>query len=232
MLSTASSWAWRPDAPAANLRLPSQQRNVHAVRRKHRPRRTHRRLGHRPARHRPEAPARGGQVAGQGHARVQGLAQRRQPRRRRRADAAAPEGQLALRISRQLLDDVVAHARAEAPNECCGMIASRDGVAVEVFRARNVYESPLRYEVHGDDLYRIMDEIDERDLDLGVIYHSHTRSDPVPSQTDINMAKLNGQPRFPGTLYLIVGVKGPEDDLRTWSIVGDDVTPVELEVAS
>jgi proteasome lid subunit RPN8/RPN11 len=110
------------------------------------------------------------------------------------------------------------------------MIASRDGVAVEVFRARNVYESPLRYEVHGDDLYRIMDEIDERDLDLGVIYHSHTRSDPVPSQTDINMAKFNGQPRFPGTLYLIVGVKDAEPDLRTWSIAGDEITQVELEV--
>jgi proteasome lid subunit RPN8/RPN11 len=110
------------------------------------------------------------------------------------------------------------------------MIASRDGIAVEVFRARNLHESPLRYEVHGDDLIRILGEIDNRDLDLGIIYHSHTRSDPVPSQTDINMARFGDAPRFPGTLYLIVGVKDGDDDLRTWSIVGDEVTQVELEV--
>ena len=66
-------------------------------------------------------------------------------------------------------------------------------------------------------------------LQLGIIYHSHTRSDPVPSETDVNLAKLDGKPRFPGTLYLIVGVKGAEADLRIWSL-GDDVEQLELQV--
>jgi len=112
------------------------------------------------------------------------------------------------------------------------MIASRDGVAVAVHRARNAAASPLRYIIDPQEQYRIMQEIDDAGLDLGVIYHSHTRSDPVPSQTDINLAKLGGSdlPAFPGTLYLIVGVKGPDADLRTWSIVGDEVTQVELQV--
>jgi [CysO sulfur-carrier protein]-S-L-cysteine hydrolase len=110
------------------------------------------------------------------------------------------------------------------------MIASRDGVAVAVHRARNKHASPLRYEVDERDLYRILEEIEDEGQFLGIIYHSHTRSDPVPSQTDINMAKFGDEPRFPGTLYLIAGVKGPEDDLRTWSIAGDEVTQVELEV--
>jgi proteasome lid subunit RPN8/RPN11 len=79
---------------------------------------------------------------------------------------------------------------------------------------------------------RITDEIDAADLDLGMIYHSHTRSDPVPSETDINLARFGDgdAPAFPGTLYLIVGVKGPEPDLRLWSIVGSTVEQVELEV--
>jgi proteasome lid subunit RPN8/RPN11 len=79
---------------------------------------------------------------------------------------------------------------------------------------------------------RITGEIDDADLDLGMIYHSHTRSDPVPSETDINLAKFGDgdSPAFPGTLYLIVGVKDPEPDLRLWSIVGNTVEQVELEV--
>lgn len=80
--------------------------------------------------------------------------------------------------------------------------------------------------------FKLQNAIEEAGLELGAIYHSHTRSDPVPSQTDINLAKLGDTdaPAFPGTLYLIVGVKGPADDVRLWSIVGNDVTQVELEV--
>ena len=137
-----------------------------------------------------------------------------------------------MRISRELLDDVIAHARADAPNECCGMIASRDGEAVAVHRARNAAASPLRYEIDGMEQYKIQTEIEDAGLDLGAIYHSHTRSDPVPSETDINLARLGDSdtPAFPGTLYLIVGVKGAEPDLRLWSIVGNQVEQVELTV--
>ena len=95
-----------------------------------------------------------------------------------------------MRISRSLVEEVVAHARAEAPNECCGMISSRDGEAVAVHRARNAQASPLRYEIDGRDQFRILEEIERQGLQLGAIYHSHTRSDPVPSQTDINLARL------------------------------------------
>jgi proteasome lid subunit RPN8/RPN11 len=113
------------------------------------------------------------------------------------------------------------------------MIASRDGVAVAVHRATNAAASPLRYIIDPAEQFRITQEIEDAGHELGVIYHSHTRSDPVPSQTDINLAKLGGTdlPAFPGTLYLIVGVKDEEPDLRTWSIVGDEVTQVELEVS-
>jgi proteasome lid subunit RPN8/RPN11 len=138
-----------------------------------------------------------------------------------------------MRIARALYDELIAHARADAPNECCGMIASRDGEAVAVHRARNAVASPLRYDVDTADLYRITQGIEDEGLDLGAIYHSHTRSDPVPSQTDINLANLGDppQPRYPGTLYVIVGVEDPErPQVRAWSIVLGEVTEVELEV--
>jgi [CysO sulfur-carrier protein]-S-L-cysteine hydrolase len=131
-----------------------------------------------------------------------------------------------MRISRELLDDVIAHARADAPNECCGMIASRDGEAVAVHRATNAAASPLRYEIEGMEQYKIQTEIDDAGLDLGAIYHSHTRSKPEPSQTDINLAF------YPEALYVIVGLENGEVDVRAWRIVDGGVSEAELEVGS
>ena len=129
-----------------------------------------------------------------------------------------------MRISRALLDEIVAHARAEAPNECCGMIAAQDGTAVAVHRARNAAASPLRYEMDGMEQYKIQTAIEDGGYELGAIYHSHTRSDPEPSQTDINLAF------YPDALYVIVGVKGEEPDIRAWRIVDGAVSEAALEV--
>ena len=129
-----------------------------------------------------------------------------------------------MRISRALLDEVIAHARAEAPNECVGMLASRNGEAVAVHRAANKAASPLRYEIDGMEQYRIQTEIEDAGLDLGAIYHSHTRSAPEPSQTDINLAF------YPDALYVIVGLKSAEPDVRAWRIVDGQVSEASLEI--
>jgi proteasome lid subunit RPN8/RPN11 len=129
-----------------------------------------------------------------------------------------------MRISRALLDEVIAHARAEAPNECVGVIASRDGEAVAVHRATNAAASPLRYEIDAKELYTLHEAIDAAGLDLGAIYHSHTRSAPEPSQTDINLAF------YPEAVYIIVGLEGGEADVRAWRIVRGEVSETALEV--
>ncbi|MBV9818270.1 MAG: M67 family metallopeptidase [Solirubrobacterales bacterium] len=129
-----------------------------------------------------------------------------------------------MRIAQELYDEMVAHAQAEAPNECCGMIASRDGVAVKVHRAVNAAGSPLRYEIDGAEQYRIQMAIEDDGSDLGAIYHSHTRSDPYPSQTDINLAF------YPDALYVIVGVTGAEPEVRAYTIRDGRVADSELHV--
>jgi proteasome lid subunit RPN8/RPN11 len=129
-----------------------------------------------------------------------------------------------MRIPRSMLDRIVAQARDEAPNECCGMIASRDGTAVTLHPARNAAASPLRYELDPKEQLRIQTAIDDAGLDLGVIYHSHTRSAPLPSQTDINLAG------YPDALYLIVGVAGEEADIRAWRIVDGAVEEAALDI--
>jgi proteasome lid subunit RPN8/RPN11 len=127
-------------------------------------------------------------------------------------------------IASALVDEMIAHAQAEAPNECCGMIASRDGEAVRVYRATNAAASPLRYEIDGAEQYRIQMEIDDAGLQLGAIYHSHTRSAPYPSQTDINLAF------YPESLYVIVGLANDEPEVRAYRIVEEGVQEAELEV--
>ena len=91
-------------------------------------------------------------------------------------------------------------------------------------RARNAAASPLRYEIDGMEQYKIQNAIEDAGLELGAIYHSHTRSDPVPSQTDINLAF------YPEALYVIVGLKDGEPDVRAWNIVDGAVSEAQLEV--
>jgi proteasome lid subunit RPN8/RPN11 len=136
-----------------------------------------------------------------------------------------------LRISRQLYDEIVAHAVAEAPNECCGIVASVDGEAVRVFAARNAVASPLRYVMDGEDQLRIQEEIEGRGWDYGAIYHSHTRSAPQPSQTDINMALVPGiGPLWPGSIYIIVGLAAEEPEVRAFRIESETPAEVALSV--
>jgi [CysO sulfur-carrier protein]-S-L-cysteine hydrolase len=130
-----------------------------------------------------------------------------------------------LRIPRALYDELIAHALEEAPNECVGMVGARDGEAVEVHRAVNKAASPLRYEIDGMEQYRLQTAIEDAGLDLGAIYHSHTRSDPYPSQTDVNLAF------YPESLYVIVGVQDRDDPVvRAYTIVDGQIAEAELEI--
>ena len=131
-----------------------------------------------------------------------------------------------MRIAADLLKPVVEHARGEHPNECCGVVAVRDGVVVAVHPTENLAASPLRFEVDGMELHRLLTEIEDRGEEIGAIYHSHTRSAPYPSQTDVNFAV-----GWPGVEWLIVGLAGDgEPEVRSYLIDDGRVTEVPVEV--
>lgn len=130
-----------------------------------------------------------------------------------------------MRIGRDLYDEIIAHARAEAPKECVGVVSVRDGEAVEVHRARNAEDSRLRFSIDGKELYDLLTGIESAGLDMGAIYHSHTRTAPHPSQTDINFAQ-----GWPGVLWIIVGLGADEPEVKTWEIHGGAVSEAELIV--
>lgn len=120
---------------------------------------------------------------------------------------------------------MVEHARAESPNECCGMIAAVDGRASEYFPARNEFESPTRFQLDSADQIRITNEIDARGEEIGAIFHSHPRSDARPSLTDVNLARW-----WPGVRWLICSLAGAEPVLRCFEIAEGRVEEVELVV--
>jgi proteasome lid subunit RPN8/RPN11 len=118
---------------------------------------------------------------------------------------------------------MVEHALADAPNECCGIVSGDDGAAVTAYRAENKLANRFSFEIDPDDLIRIYKEITNADLELRAIYHSHTRSAPEPSLTDIKFAA-----NWPGVLWIIVGLAGPEPEVRTWLIDDGAVSEAEL----
>lgn len=133
-----------------------------------------------------------------------------------------------MQIAPPLLERILAHARRDFPNECCGVVAVRDGVAEEVHELENVQASPFRFEVDGLEVMRVLDAIEDGGAQLGVLYHSHTRSEPYPSETDVNFAA-----NWPGVEWLIVGLrKDGEPTVRSYRIDGGVVTEVDVDVVA
>ncbi len=134
-----------------------------------------------------------------------------------------------MKIGRPLLDEIVAHAIRDAPNECCGLVLGRDGAATTARALENLAASPFRFDIDGRDLLSVA-FAEEDEEQLLAIYHSHTRSDPYPSQTDVNFAA-----GWPGVEWLIVGVPrrsaDAEPEVRSYLIEDGVIREVDVEVS-
>lgn len=129
-----------------------------------------------------------------------------------------------MRLAADLIEQIVDHARRDAPNECCGLVGVRDGVAYVVVETANSEASPFRFNIEGRDLFNAIRRFEDDGGDLGAVYHSHTRSEPYPSQTDITFAA-----GWPGIEWIIVGLAGDgEPDVCSYTIEGGTVSQVEV----
>ena len=114
--------------------------------------------------------------------------------------------------------DLAGHARAEAPNEACGLIVLRDGTAERYVRGRNTLASPYRFQLEVDpDTWFLEDE----GFELAV-FHSHPETAPRPSRTDIENVGL-----WAGKPYVIYSLA--RDELAGWRILNGSFEPLELE---
>lgn len=128
-----------------------------------------------------------------------------------------------LTLDRHLIDEMIAHAREDAPNECCGIIAGDDGRAVKLFRATNAEASPYRYSMDTNELFRIYRECEEKGWSFLVIYHSHTASEAYPSPTDVRLAF------WPEAYYVLVSLEQPESPVvRAFRILDGAVSEEEI----
>lgn len=132
-----------------------------------------------------------------------------------------------MRISQGLVDEMVAHAREDLPNECCGMVGGRDGEATRVIRVANSAASPLRYEMDPQGQYNALKEIEDDGGELLAIYHSHTKSAAYPSQTDVNQAVA-----WPEQIYVIVSLAdGDAPDVKAYLLNDLKIADAELDVS-
>ena len=128
-----------------------------------------------------------------------------------------------MQLPRHYVDEMIAHAVEDAPNECCGIIAGKDGVAVKFFRAKNSEASPYRYSVDSKDLLKIFRECEENDWSFLAIYHSHTASEAYPSPTDVRLAY------WPEAYYILVSLADKDPVVRAFRIVDGAVSEEPIE---
>jgi [CysO sulfur-carrier protein]-S-L-cysteine hydrolase len=134
-----------------------------------------------------------------------------------------------LRLSPELRAQIMAHARADHPDEACGVIAGPTGSdrAERFIPMANAERSPTFYRFDSLEQLRVWREMDDRDEEPVVIYHSHTATEAYPSRTDISYASE------PQAHYVLVSTRDPErDEFRSFRIVDGVVTEEEVEIAA
>jgi proteasome lid subunit RPN8/RPN11 len=132
-----------------------------------------------------------------------------------------------LRIAQSTYDEIVAHARRDHPDEACGVVAGPAGTdrPERFVPMLNAARSPTFYELDPADLLRLYREMDERDEEPVVIYHSHTATEAYPSRTDVSLAQE------PGAHYVLVSTREPGSvEFRSYRILDGQVTEEEVEV--
>ena len=130
-----------------------------------------------------------------------------------------------MKLPRSFAQQIIDQAKAEHPNECCGLLAGSDGEATRIFPMTNAERSPVIYRMEPAEQLKVFNAIDDERLNLVGIYHSHTRSPAYPSSTDVSLAY------YPEAVYLIVSLADmDEPDLRGFHITDGKVTEIELQL--
>jgi proteasome lid subunit RPN8/RPN11 len=132
-----------------------------------------------------------------------------------------------LTITRATYDEIVAHARRDHPDEACGVVAGPAGSdrPERFVPMLNAARSPTFYEFDSHDLLALYRDMDAREEEPVVIYHSHTATEAYPSRTDISLAQE------PGAHYVLASTRDPDEvEFRSYRIVDGAVTEEEVRV--
>ena len=131
-----------------------------------------------------------------------------------------------LTLPREMLDRVLAHARRDHPDECCGIVTGRDGSPARLVEMTNAERSPTGFVFDPQEQLRVWRAMDDTDEDLLVVYHSHTMTEAYPSRTDVRWSA-----NTPGAHWLLVSTRTEQDEVRSFLIDPEGVVteePVEI----
>ena len=133
-------------------------------------------------------------------------------------------------IEKGYIDDMVAHARAELPNECCGILSGKSGRVSKLHRMTNVEASPFRFSMDPREIAEVDMEAGQNGWDLLAIYHSHTRSEAFPSDTDVRLA-AGTVGLWPEIRYILVSLMDADaPQVRLFRIADGSITEELLEI--
>lgn len=125
---------------------------------------------------------------------------------------------------------MVAHSKADLPNECCGILAGPNGQVMKTYRMSNVEASPFRFSMDPVELVQVDSEAGENDWELLAIYHSHTGSEAYPSDTDVRIAAGTAG-LWPDVRYVLVSLMDMNNPVvRIFEISDGRVIEEPLEV--
>jgi [CysO sulfur-carrier protein]-S-L-cysteine hydrolase len=130
-----------------------------------------------------------------------------------------------LTLPREMLDRVLAHARRDHPDEACGVIAGRDGVATRLFEMANADRSPTGFTFDSAEWLAVYRDVDDADEELLAVYHSHTMTEAYPSRTDVLWSRTTEFAH-----WLLVSTRGDDDEVRSFVITDGEVVEEPVTV--
>lgn len=133
---------------------------------------------------------------------------------------------MTLCLPRAMVDQVLAHARRDHPDECCGVISAKQDVAAQVIEMENAERSPTGFTFESTQWLRVYRAMDDADEQPWIVYHSHTATEAYPSRTDIRWSATAGFP-----YWLLVSTRSEADEVRAFTITDGTVTEVALSVS-
>lgn len=131
-----------------------------------------------------------------------------------------------LQIPQTIFDAMIAHARREMPNECCGLLGGdpKTGLASQLYLLVNELRSPTRYRSEPRSMFEAVRDMRDRDIDIVAVYHSHPTSAPIPSKTDLAESYSTDVPN------LIISLQQEKPEVRAWWLTDAEYREAEFEV--
>jgi proteasome lid subunit RPN8/RPN11 len=128
-------------------------------------------------------------------------------------------------IPKTLYDEMLAHANAEHPNECCGLLTGKQNRVTKLYRMTNTHHSPVSYFMEPKEQFAVFKEMRAEGTELLVIYHSHPHTVAYPSKTDVGLAY------YPEALYIIISLENRQAPVvKSYRIVEGRITPEEFKL--